>query len=364
MILALVVALGLTGAGALAEETEATQVPQTPAGPLYLSFTGVVDGITPHTNNDGTENPDIQYVLLKEEGTEALMTFVVDGGTLQVGEVLLEEGQKLTGFYNGNAPAIMIYPPRQPALVITPAVEGQQVTMAQFDEDLVSADGMLNITVDESTQVVDQAGAAYEGDLAGRVLVVIYGPSTRSIPAQATAIQVVVMEEEGAAGETQATEAPKVIADDSVVPSDAPELLASPPATPEPVVIPGDEIALMELPIVVNGKVLADIPAPFVNADGVMMVPALDIAKALNWSVENEEGSDLYVLSKVITFTVGKDHYTFASMPAIELGTVPVEEQGVVYVPLQFFTQVAKLNNAYVLEGQIVINNEAKMASQ
>lgn len=161
--------------------------------PLYLSFTGTVEEVRPVSSEESAEDSASQYVVLKGSD-DSLMTFVVDDTTLLLNEPVLEEGQSLIGFYDGNQPAILIYPPQMPAMVLTPYVEAEQVVMSYFDADLISSDGSLKLLLDDTTIITDQAGEAYTEDVAEHVLVVIYGPSTRSIPAQTTPIQIVVMD--------------------------------------------------------------------------------------------------------------------------------------------------------------------------
>lgn len=119
-----------------------------------------------------------------------------------------------------------------------------------------------------------------------------------------------------------------------------------------------EPIVYSELPIVVAGSTLPeDAPKAYLNEDGVMMVPAQAVAEALGMDFV-DAGDDLYIISNIIGFTVGQDAYTFAKLPPYELGTVPVIIDDVVYVPVEFFSVVAKQHNAEVTDTEIVINND------
>lgn len=340
LMLALV--LCLSAVAAFASETEATPVPDQAEpmlkGVSFLPFTGEVQEVRPFYEQDGTENPSIQYVLLKnDEGGE--MNFVVDKTTVLVGDPSLEVGQKLTGFYDGNAPAIMIYPPQMTAVLLTPWVEGGQTALALFDAEMVSLDGQLKIATDEETLIENEAGEPYEGELTGQLLFVLYGPSTRSIPAQTTAIRVVVLESRVPEGQTGSL---------SIVrePMDEGEAEGKPSA----------------FHYMVEGKAV-EAPAAFTTEDGVLMVPVRPLVEALGLPlVQDENNKDLYAVGRVVTLTVGRDAYTFARMAPIELGTAPVERDGEIFVPLDFFTQVVKMKNASVEDDQIVINNQSSDA--
>jgi hypothetical protein len=48
-------------------------------------------------------------------------------------------------------------------------------------------------------------------------------------------------------------------------------------------------------------------------------------------------------------------------MAPIQLGTAPAIVEGKTFVPLSFFKEVTRLNNAYVFESQIVIDNGERM---
>lgn len=183
LLTALSLLLSLFALPALADGSE-----EVTAESLYLSFTGTVGEVAPAIATDA-EGQEAQVILLEnEEGTQ--MEFLVTMNTLLLNEPLLESGQALIAFFDGSQPIT----PERPALVLTPYVEAEQVVMAYFDADLLSDDGMLQLTVDGTTEILDQAGDPFEGDLGNHVLVVVYGPSTRSIPAQTTPAQIVVMD--------------------------------------------------------------------------------------------------------------------------------------------------------------------------
>lgn len=278
--------------------------------PLYRAFTGTVEKVDQISAEEraaaGVEAT--QYVLLRA-GDESLLHFVVSDATVLLNEPVLEVGQQLVGFFDGNRPAILIYPPQVPALVITPYVEGEQVVMSYFDANLLSSDSSLQLNIGDSTEIIDQAGQTYDGNPAERVLVVTYGPSTRSIPAQTTPIQILVMDE----------------VDNG-------------------------------LTYVVNG-IITEASAPYEDAQGTVMVPLMTIAEALELLV-TEEGEGVYRVGNQATLTLGKDSYTFARMAPYQLGSVPVEMNGEIYVPLAFFSEVGPLANTYVYEGQIIIDNK------
>ena len=111
-----------------------------------------------------------------------------------------------------------------------------------------------------------------------------------------------------------------------------------------------------------DGQILSiTLPADPIMVNGKVYVPIRAIAEALGFTVHWDEAARMVVLNNFITFEPGKDYYTYARMAPIELGTAPVLTNGSTYVPLSFFTEVARVNNAYVFEGQVVVDTFEKM---
>lgn len=102
-------------------------------------------------------------------------------------------------------------------------------------------------------------------------------------------------------------------------------------------------------------------PAPYINDDFTVMVPARAICEALDYKVVWNGTENTAEIGVGIRFTIGKDYYTIGRAAPIELGSAPVAENNRAFVPLSFFRNVIKMNNAYYFEGQIVINNDEKM---
>ena len=57
---------------------------------------------------------------------------------------------------------------------------------------LTSSDNSLILNMSGRTMVTLPNGQLFNGDLAGKLLLVVYGPTTRSIPAQTAPTQIVV----------------------------------------------------------------------------------------------------------------------------------------------------------------------------
>lgn len=129
--------------------------------------------------------------LQNEEGMH--VNFVLTPGTFVVDQEMFRVGDTVTGYYDANAPAIAIYPPQYAALVMVKEHANQQVKVSRFNRALISEDNQLQLNLRRSTPIVTTNGQAFTGRLFNRDLIVIYGPSTKSVPAQTTPYRVIVL---------------------------------------------------------------------------------------------------------------------------------------------------------------------------
>ena len=67
------------------------------------------------------------------------------------------------------------------------------VKVAYFNNQLVSSDGQLQLNLSPTTQILLINGQRFSRYPANRDLVVYYGPTTRSIPAQTTPYRIIVL---------------------------------------------------------------------------------------------------------------------------------------------------------------------------
>ncbi len=286
----------------------------------YKSFTGVVKKIS---TSESVEGNKIAYVEDKE-GTPA--NIVITKDTYIVNNEKITEGATITGFYDANAPMLMIYPPQYKAEVVSVDKEGQNVKVSVFDKDLVSSDSWLKLNISKDTKIISQDGNTFDGELANRKLVVLYGITTRSIPAQTTPSEIVVLSENTSDTINELT----------------------------PGEIPPRVVSSMD--IVVNDKKI-EAPASFTDEHGTVMIPLRAAAEALGFDVKWNGAMKSVTLGNGISLTIGKDNYVYMKTAPIQLGTAPIIVDGRTFVPVSFFKEVVRVKSANIVDSQIVIDN-------
>lgn len=132
--------------------------------------------------------------IISVEGDDGSVTnFIATHDTYFVDHVMLQAGDRVTGFYDANAATPYIFPPQFQALVMSRDTEGRTVAVDHFNNTLESSDGMLRLSPAPSTRIMLENGQAYTRPLGNQNLIAVYRITTRSIPAIATPDQIIVM---------------------------------------------------------------------------------------------------------------------------------------------------------------------------
>jgi|SRR5690606_3399826 len=158
----------------------------------FLSFTGTVTMINDFFTNQN-DGEGCHKLITLENGSGGIVNFVVSPSTYIVDHVTLAIGDLVTGYYDGDAPAILIYPPQYPALVMVKNSPHQHVKVDYFNNQLVSRDGQLQLNISPFTKVLIRNGLSFTNNPANRDLIVIYGAATKSIPAITTPYRIIVL---------------------------------------------------------------------------------------------------------------------------------------------------------------------------
>jgi hypothetical protein len=159
----------------------------------FYSFQGTVTMISDFYTGQNGEQEGCYKLLSIDNGLGAIVNFVVSPTTYFVEHAVVTVGDRVTGYYDGNAPVPLIYPPQYRALVMVKNSPYQNVKVDYFNSQLVSNDGQLQLNMSPYTQIVLTNGQPFSKKPTNRDLIVIYGPTTKSIPAQTTPYQVIVL---------------------------------------------------------------------------------------------------------------------------------------------------------------------------
>ncbi|WP_085506586.1 hypothetical protein [Thalassobacillus devorans] len=157
----------------------------------FNAFWGTVTMIQDFITGVNEEEGCYKIISVENE-TGAMVNFVIAPNTYFVDQAIVAVGDRVTGYYDRNAPVPFIYPPQYRALVMVKESPFQNVKVDYFDNQLVSSDGFLRLNLAPNTTILLANGQPFSGNPANRNLIVIYGPATKSIPAQTTPYRVII----------------------------------------------------------------------------------------------------------------------------------------------------------------------------
>lgn len=159
----------------------------------FQAFRGVVMMIDDFFVNATGEGAGCYKLITLDNGYGAVVNFVVSPNTYFVDHVTLNIGDRVTGFYDGNAPVPLIFPPQFRAIVMARDNRYENVKVDFFNSELISSDNSLRLNIGPNTKIVLENNQLFTQDPASRNLIVVYGATTKSIPAQTTPSKIIVM---------------------------------------------------------------------------------------------------------------------------------------------------------------------------
>lgn len=249
----------------------------------------------------------------------------------------LGEGSTITVYTGSYEPTPLILPVEYTAnvIIINGDQEGNTNVDTYFAEEgteedwYTNAANNLTITADENTKVVDKNDEEYVGDFNKKDLIVFYGPSTKSVPAQTTATKVVVLGENEAA--LKQIEAAK---NATPAPTTAPEATTTPEVTEAPQV----SYAGLEK-VVIGDKTVEDVYAK----DNTTMVPLREVAEAAGFTVTWDAENRAVILNDgIYSLKIGENSYVKGKMMPLTLSAAPEIVNDLTYVPAEFFAEVTE----------------------
>jgi hypothetical protein len=142
---------------------------------------------------ENDEDAGCYKLMSVDDGYGTVVNFVVSPSTYFVDRVMVVVGDMITGFYDANIATPLIFPPQFRAIVMAIDSQYQNVKVDYFNSQLVSSDNTLRLNIAPYTHIVLENGQAFSRHPSNRNLIVIYGATTRSIPAQTTPYNIIVM---------------------------------------------------------------------------------------------------------------------------------------------------------------------------
>lgn len=144
----------------------------------FVKFSGVITEITNDKNK-------IALTVVTEEAEPFTTIFTLDENMLffngtnaeAVKKESFQIGQKVVAYYDKNKPMILIYPARitPDIFIVTEEEEFSFVKVAKFDQEMISLDGELQLTISKDTEIqYDNGEAANQDELVGKELIVFY----------------------------------------------------------------------------------------------------------------------------------------------------------------------------------------------
>ena len=288
-----------------------------------------VDGIIKTTTD--VNNKDDQNNTVNLKITDDTLVYDNLGNKKALSD--LTDGTKITVFTGSYEPTPLILPVQYTANVII--INGDQEGNVNADTYLVDEEGYtnaantLNIATADDTKIVDKNEKEYKGDLDKNDLIVFYGVSTKSIPAQTTPTKVVVLGKNEIA--LKQIEAAK---NATPAPTAAPETTVAPEATEAPQV---SYAGLVN--VVIGDKNVSDVYAK----DNTTMVPLREVAEAAGFTVTWDAENRAVILNDgVYSLKIGENSYVKGKMMPLTLSAAPEIVNDLTYVPAEFFAEVTE----------------------
>ena len=288
-----------------------------------------VDGIIKTTTD--VNNKDDQNNTVNLKITDDTLVYDNLGNKKALSD--LTDGSKITVFTGSYEPTPLILPVQYTANVII--INGDQEGNVNIDTYLADEEGYTNaantlkIATADDTKIVDKDEKEYKGDLDKNDLIVFYGASTKSIPAQTTPTKVVVLGENEIA--LKQIEAAK---NATPAPTAAPETTVAPEATEAPQV---SYAGLVN--VVIGDKNVSDVYAK----DNTTMVPLREVAEAAGFTVTWDAENRAVILNDgVYSLKIGENSYVKGKMMPLTLSAAPEIVNDLTYVPAEFFAEVTE----------------------
>lgn len=158
----------------------------------FASVTGIIVELVPARVGARRANGCMLFTTIEDmEGNT--INFIMTPATYVVDFETLSVGMNVTFWYRTDAPVPLIYPPQYNAVVAAQNKNGRMIDVSYYNTSMTNEDMTLQLNIDGAVDVRTTNNQYFQGSPANHNLVVVYETSTRSIPAQTTPKEVVVL---------------------------------------------------------------------------------------------------------------------------------------------------------------------------
>ena len=157
----------------------------------YTPISGNVTGIAVQPADQAAYSP-CALTLTVQDYYGSQSTVIVAPTTYVLNQAPIRQGDFIIAFYDSEAPQPLLYPPRYQAVAVVKPAYAQSAWLDVFDRNQLSSDGMLKLELTGLTETRTQNGQIYNVTLSDKLLLVLFGSATRSIPAQTMAESITV----------------------------------------------------------------------------------------------------------------------------------------------------------------------------
>lgn len=160
--------------------------------PRFGFVSGTIVDIVPTMQGNRKTNGCILFVTI-EDGNGEIVNVIISPVTYVVDFETLSVGMNCTFWYLADAPMLLIYPPQYSAAVAARNRNDRMIDVSRYGRDMVNQERTLQLKLDGSVDIMTTNNQYFQGSPENHDLVVIYETSTRSIPAQTTPREIVVL---------------------------------------------------------------------------------------------------------------------------------------------------------------------------
>lgn len=157
----------------------------------FLAVKGMIVDVMPARMNGRSDSCILYFTVEDDDGNT--VNFMVTPHTFVADWKPLTVGQEVIFWYRADAPVPLIYPPQYMAVAAATVKSDRMYDVSFYDDSLVNAEHTLQLHMDKSVELRTGNNQYFQGNPANHNLLVSYSSSTRSIPAQTTPTQVIVL---------------------------------------------------------------------------------------------------------------------------------------------------------------------------